>query len=673
MEPTQFIAERPDNQPLFLQTASRLLPELDAALSRLAANKSGLAVALYNGQPKHNFCHDRPALTQRLSLDLPQCAPYLQLGNEPAYPYVASGNAAAALNLLSGQNPGSLEPWFQLLELNPWIMFQDWGGLEPFILCLETIAEAPYIYSRLVTGVVVDSAKNQQKGLITPTRDNRMAPWADIRENLVHILSESGCLHILDENFWAIQGDDFKNVLSNTLKLNSNLMAALNPEPAPESPYAPPLKPDAEMLKIMRAVWPLPRDLVSPGYDAALGIIVDQLPMEIHEYPTGEPCYTWLVPEQWTCHEAWLEDDQGQRLFSYEDNICHVMSYSLPFEGRISRRDLFDHLHSHPHLPDAVPFKFNYYDRDWGLCCSQSFKESLQQPYYRVKIDSRSGKGSLKVGEAYLEGKSSRTIVLCAHLCHNLAANDGLSGVVVGLGAMRALAQKKQRRFSYRFLVLPETIGSLAWLSHNENLIPSLHGGLFLEMLGLDNPFSLQYSFGADSEVDICFELGLKAVAQDMWCTPFRSVPGNDERQFNAPGVRVPMSSLSRMQRPGTSGFPYPQYHSDHDSPAIISQERLDESLGTVMAMLECLENNYVPLNLFKGEVFLSRYGLNPGSFLEAADHQALFAVLFRIDGTRSLAQIAKEISEPFGRVLNICEKLRKHGLVRAIYPEQEE
>jgi aminopeptidase-like protein len=257
-------------------------------------------------------------------------------------------------------------------------------------------------------------------------------------------------------------------------------------------------------------------------------------------------------------------------------------------------------------------------------------------------------------------------------LCHNLAANDGLSGVVVGLEVMRALAQKKQRRFNYLFLVLPETIGSLAWLSHNENLMPSLHGGLFLEMMGLDNPFSLQNSFGSDSEVDLCFELGLREAYPDMWCTPFRSVPGNDERQFNAPGVRVPMASLSRMQCPGTSGFPYPQYHSDHDNPTTTSQERLEESLCAVLAMLECLEQNYVPLNLFKGEVFLSRYGLHPGSFMDAADHQALFAVLFRIDGTRSLAQIAQEIGEPFSRVRNVCEKLRECGLVRPIYPERK-
>ena len=115
------------------------------------------------------------------------------------------------------------------------------------------------------------------------------------------------------------------------------------------------LSENASMEQMISALWRLPRDIVSDGYDAALRALSTQMPMTIHEYPTGTECWTWLVPEKWTCHEAWLETLDGRRLFSYEDNPLHVVSYSLPINSEVPREELFDHLHVHPALPDAIP------------------------------------------------------------------------------------------------------------------------------------------------------------------------------------------------------------------------------------------------------------------------------------------------------------------------------
>jgi aminopeptidase-like protein len=403
------------------------------------------------------------------------------------------------------------------------------------------------------------------------------------------------------------------------------------------------------MEELIERLWWLPRDIVSDGYDTALHALSTQLPMTIHEYPTGTECWTWLVPEKWTCREARLETLDGHRLFSYADNPLHVVSYSLPIDRVVSRQELFEHLHVHPELPDAIPFIFKYYERDWGLCCSQALKASLRDDRYRVVIRSEFNYGSLKVGEVVVPGKSDKTFVLCSHLCHPAMVNDDLSGVVVGLKVMQELLKRSDLRYTYRFLILPETIGSVAYLSHHEELIPDMIGGLFLEMLGLNNPHALEMSFRGDTDIDECCSRVLEEGDLEGWTGPFRTVVGNDERQFNAPGVRVPMLSLSRVMRNKKGRNPYyPEYHSSHDNPGIASPARLAESCELVLRMLDAIEECRVPVNRYHGEIFCSRYGLNIDAYSCPQGNRAFFDILFQIDGTKSIGQIARvcKISE---------------------------
>ncbi|HET7565283.1 MAG TPA: DUF4910 domain-containing protein, partial [Gemmatimonadaceae bacterium] len=281
------------------------------------------------------------------------------------------------------------------------------------------------------------------------------------------------------------------------------------------------LPPNASMAQMIDALWRLPRDLVSDGYDAALNALATQLPMTIHEYPTGTESWSWIVPEKWTCHEAYLETLDGRRLFSYAEHPLHVVSYSLPFEGEVTREELFKHLHVHHQLADAVPFIFKYYERDWGLCCTRAMRETLTDERYRVVIRTSSSYGTLKVGEVVVPGRTDDSIVLCAHLCHPAMVNDDLSGVVVGVDVMRALlSERRDLRYTYRFLIVPETIGSVTWLSHHEELIPRMKGGLFLEMLGAEQPHSLQRSIMGDTELDECFTLALEAHDPYGWAAP---------------------------------------------------------------------------------------------------------------------------------------------------------
>jgi aminopeptidase-like protein/aminoglycoside N3'-acetyltransferase len=538
----------------------------------------------------------------------------------------------------------------------------------------EEVARAPFRYRKLFTGLIREGETDRKSGWIYNVRilaDNgfpdghRLEARARARglcrasavgrgELLVIGARELHELTLasLAEDPWVTA----RGPAGDPVALESERVGACRPAVS--------LPPAASMRAMIEGLWRLPRDIVSDGYDAALDALAAQVPMTIHRYPTGLDCWTWLVPEKWTCHEAYLETLDGQRIFSYAEHPLHVVSYSLPFEGEVTREVLLRHLHVHPTLPDAIPFVFKYYERDWGLCCSRGTRERLTEESYRVVIRTSFRYGELAVGETVAPGRSEECVVLCAHLCHPGMANDDLTGVVVGIEVMRRLLARRNLRYTYRLLILPETIGSIAFLSQNESLLPRLRGGLFLEMLGLPNPAALQLSFAGDTEFDRCFTHALREQDATGWTGEFREIIGNDERQFNAPGVRVPMLSLSRVRRLGDPAWPYPEYHSSADTPAAVSWQHLDESADLVERMVDTLERNTVPRNRFKGEVFCSRYGLHIDPYVNPEGHRALFDIMYLIDGTRSIAQIASTCQVSFGAVEGVVAELERHGLV---------
>jgi len=242
--------------------------------------------------------------------------------------------------------------------------------------------------------------------------------------------------------------------------------------------------------------------------------------------------------------------------------------------------------------------------------------------------------------------------------------NDDLTGVVVGLDVARALLATEKPYYTYRVLILPETIGSVAYLSQHEDLIPEMVGGLFLEMLGNDSPHALQGSFQSDSQVDRCLVSALRGLDLYSYSAPYRSVINNDERQFNAPGVRVPMLSLSRVEPPGSPTRPYREYHSSLDTPDIVSQERLEASRQVVLSLLQTWERNQYVVNKFKGEVFCSGYGIWIDYRINPEGHRRLFEIMERCDGERTVADIATEIGISFQAVWEVVSLLQEKDLV---------
>jgi aminopeptidase-like protein/aminoglycoside N3'-acetyltransferase len=550
-----------------------------------------------------------------------------------------------------------------------------------FLHHVEEVHGVPFRFKKVFSGQIREDGRSQKTGWIYNVRI--LADNSCPDEGRLEIAARRGGIlraaRVGEGEIIAIGAQQYFDLVWQQLQQDS-WVSARGPAGDPlelerarvgERAFCVDLPANASMPVMVDALWRLPRDIVSEGYDVALSALATQIPMTIHEYPTGTECWTWIVPEKWTCHEAYLETLDGRRLFSYADHPLHVVSYSLPFEGTVTRTELLAHLHVHHQRPDAVPFIFKYYERDWGLCCSQEQREALTDESYRVVIRTSFSYATLKVGEMVVPGTSDESIVLCAHLCHPAMANDDLSGVVVGVDVMRQLQGRGDLHYTYRLLIVPETIGSVAWLSHNESLVPTITGGLFLEMLGAPHPHALQLSFDGRSEVDRCCMLTLRDEDAQGWTGRFGSIIGNDERQFNSPGVRVPMLSLSRVLPATHPEWPYLGYHSSHDNPGLISEGSLTGSRELVLRMIHTLEHNVTPVNRFKGEVFCSRYGIHADFWADREGNKTLFDVMYLIDGTRSAAQIAETCGGSFSRVMAVLDELRRHGLVEYTRPRR--
>lgn len=589
---------------------------------------------------------------------------------EPLFSVSAIGpKASKLLSNLSSESFGKDSIWDRLLKEDAAVLNIGIGVGCTFIHYVEQMLNVPYRYKKLFTGNVIVDGKKSKRGIIYFVRDLNYHGAAPNWGNLDRDARADGVVRariVGKGEVNLIRCQRMFELCEQGLKKNSSyLVNGLTKED--DTPENKPIKlaDNDSMMEIINKLWELPRDIVSDGYDTALYSLSSIYGMKIHKYPTGTECWTWLIPEKWACREAYLETLSGKRIFSYSDNPLHVISYSLPYEGIVTKEELFDHLYTHPINPEAIPFKFKYYDRDWGLCCSQNIKKSLIEDKYKVKIKTEFSFGELKVGEVFVPGKTAESIVLCAHLCHPAMVNDDLTGVVVGLEVMRRLRKKKGLYYTYRFLIGPETIGSIAWLSHNEDLIPKIKGGLFLEMLGTDFPhYSMQLSFMGNTQIDKCFINTVKSYDPDAWIGAYRSGIDNDERQFNAPGVRVPMLSLSRVNPPEDGRYIYPEYHTNFDNPSIISEKKLEEAVNLVLKMIDNLENNYYVINNFKGEIFCSRYGIHIDYYEDPEGNKKMFEIIERIDGARTLADIATECRVPFESCRNLVFKLKQKGLV---------
>ena len=419
------------------------------------------------------------------------------------------------------------------------------------------------------------------------------------------------------------------------------------------------------LLNLIKELFPLKRYIVSDGFDEALQKIRRYYPLKVFKVPTGTKCWDWVIPKKWICKDGWIKDLNGKTCISFQDKPIHIVEYSKPINQIVSRKTLFEHLHTHPKNKNAIPYVYKFYDKTWGFCCSQKQKAKLIEKKYRVFINSGFRNGNLKVGEYFIKGRSKQIVVLAAHLCHPHTANDDLSGVAVGLEVMSKIEQNKRRKYSYLLLLVPETIGSIAWLNKKWYLRKNIIGGIFLEMLGQRRPFSLALSRKGNSILDDIVSFVIKKQETKSLIKPFGEFILNDELEFNSPNINIPMMSLSRVFPRSSPKFPYPEYHTHLDSPDILCEKTLQRSCNAITEALWMLDNNITIKSKKRGQICLSNYGLYPKENADLASKTIRF--IAELDGQSSIFEISQKQKVDFRILKDISDKLIKNNLVKIV------
>ncbi|NPV48502.1 MAG: DUF4910 domain-containing protein [Armatimonadetes bacterium] len=418
------------------------------------------------------------------------------------------------------------------------------------------------------------------------------------------------------------------------------------------------------MLRLIDDLWYKARHIVSDEYDEALFRLQDYLDLQIHEVPSGTQCWTWRVPNKWGCREAYIEAD-GQRLVDVADHPLHIVYGSRPVDAVVTRDELLAHLTWKDDRPGAIPFEFRYYEPYWGFCIPRNWLPRFAAERYRVKIDVVDEPGTLKIGEHFVPGQTERCILVVSHLCHPAMVNDDLAGVAVGVDVARRLQQRivgdsgssGRPYYSYRFLFLPETIGSVAYLATNEDLIPNMAAGIFLEMLASPGPLVLQRSYEDQSRLDHMASYVLNLHEPGLQEGAFRTIIGNDEMVFDGPGVRIPMVSISR--------WPYPEYHTSDDNPNLVVPEKLVHARDAVIDLIRYLEADYVPQRTFRGPLFMSGYGLWVDWRTNLKLNRALEWVMNHLEGELCIAEMARAVDVDFWELKGWLDRALDHGLIR--------
>ena len=417
-----------------------------------------------------------------------------------------------------------------------------------------------------------------------------------------------------------------------------------------------------ELHRLCAELFPICRSITGDGVRETLAIVGRHLPVEVHEVPSGTPVLDWTVPQEWNIRNAHVTGPDGLRVIDFSRSNLHVLGYSEPVRARLPLDELRAHLHTLPDQPDRIPYRTSYYRRDWGFCLSHAQASALADGEYEVLIDSSIEDGSLTYGECLIPGASDEEVLLTCHVCHPSLANDNLSGIaLVGLvgGFLRSLPE---RRYSYRLLFIPGTIGSITWLARNPGPVARIRHGLVIAGTGDPGRPSYKRSRRDDAEIDRAVSHVLAHSVHDHDILPF-SPYGYDERQFCSPGFNLPVGRFGR-----TPHGRYPEYHTSGDDLDFVRPEALADSTLLVLAVLDVLEGNRSYRNLSPmGEPQLGRRGLygSIGAQIDRAEAEmAMLWVLNLSDGGHSLLDIADRSGLGFDSVRTAADTLIDHGLL---------
>lgn len=417
---------------------------------------------------------------------------------------------------------------------------------------------------------------------------------------------------------------------------------------------------------LAKDLWPINRSITGDGVRSTLKKINNLLgDLEVHSISSGTNVLDWIIPKEWKVSSAKIIGPENEVICDIADNNLHLVGYSVPFRGVMELQELQAYLYSLPDQPNAIPYVTSYYQDSWGFCISEMERKQLKPGIYEVLVETELFDGELNYGEIYIKGRSSQEIFLSTYICHPSMANNELSGPCVTTFLVKWLKEQKNLRYSYRVVFVPETIGSIAYLSKNlEHLRNTVIAGFNVSCVGDDRNYSFLPSRNGSTLSDRVACHVLSHISPDFkkysWFDR-----GSDERQYCAPGVDLPIASIMR-----TKYGEYPEYHTSLDNlEDVVTPEGLYGGYEAIRRSLELIEKNYTYTSTVKGEPQMGRRGLYPNlSQKGSADSVKLMMdFLSCCDGNLSVLDTAELLNVPAWDLFGIIETLKKQKLIEAI------
>jgi len=417
-----------------------------------------------------------------------------------------------------------------------------------------------------------------------------------------------------------------------------------------------------QMYHLMSELYPICRSITGDGVRRTLRMIQAIIPLEVKEVPSGTQVFDWKIPKEWNIEDAWIKNSKGEKIIDFKKSNLHVLNYSSPVKKRVTLEELKEHLFSIPEHPDWIPYRTSYYQENWGLCVSHNQLVELEDELFDVYIDSRLSDGSLTFGEFYIRGASTDEVLISTHICHPSLCNDNLSGIALSTVLGRHLS-KVSLKYSYRFLFIPGTIGSITWLSLNKKSAFRIKHGLVVACVGDSGNFTYKKTRSGSAEIDKVVTYALKQSAKNYKSANFFPY-GYDERQYCSPGFNLPVGCLMR-----TPHGEYPEYHTSADNLQFVKPENMATSLSLYLNVVNILEKNRIYINQNPMcEPQLGRRGLyqHIGGHTDSKKFQlALLWTLNLSDGHNSLLDISERSGLDFSLIAEAAEILMEKDLLK--------
>jgi len=419
----------------------------------------------------------------------------------------------------------------------------------------------------------------------------------------------------------------------------------------------------------VKDLYPINRSLTGPGVRETLAYLKKLLPeLTVHEVPSGTAAFDWTVPDEWTMRDGYIEDESGTRLVDFKQNNLHVIGYSEPVDIWLNRYELEPYLYSLPDQPNAIPYITSYYARRWGFCLTHNQRLALESGRYHAVIDSVLKPGVMNYAELILPGQTDKEVLLSTYICHPSMANNELSGIAVTTALVQWLKSLEGRRYTYRILFVPETIGSIVYLSQNiEHLKRQVIAGFNITCIGDDRCYSYLPSRKEDTLSDQVAQHILEHTDANFkrysWLDR-----GSDERQYCAPGVDLPIATIMRSKY-----GEYPQYHTSLDNLDLVTPSGLEGGFIALRRAIEIIEQNIKLETRVLCEPQLGKRGLYPTLSTKDSNEwvKSMMDIITYSDGSHTLLDIADQIGKAFWDLLPIVDSLIQNQVLVKTFPEK--